>query len=323
MLLPNRHESTSEYRYGFQGQEKDDEIKGEGNSVNYKYRIYDARIGRFFVTDPFENKFPWNSSYAFSENRVIDGVEFEGLQVLLIGKRVSGNVVVGGSIEGGVVYSFTTGEVYAYGNWAITAQSNISISTQFTTTYFHTMNDPHDLDGKSVSAGGGGSKWGAAISGGVTSVNGHIGITLSAGVGAGLIPFDAEVSILSQMYLRPISTLAEVNTAQKQIGETYTTFFEKSKELTSKLSSLEEKNKETINNILIIADAINLSKSLGLDYQNYSNELDRLNLQQREISKEISNVKEELEATYESMTNLSAAYDKLEQQKKELSSDGN
>jgi len=28
MLLPNRHESTNEYRYGFNGQEKDDEIKG-------------------------------------------------------------------------------------------------------------------------------------------------------------------------------------------------------------------------------------------------------------------------------------------------------
>ena len=40
MLVPNRHESSDEYRYGFQGQEKDDEIKGgEGNSLNFKYRI--------------------------------------------------------------------------------------------------------------------------------------------------------------------------------------------------------------------------------------------------------------------------------------------
>ena len=56
MLLPNRHESTNAYRYGFQGQEKDDEIKGEGNSVNYEYRMHDPRIGRFFTVDPLSKK---------------------------------------------------------------------------------------------------------------------------------------------------------------------------------------------------------------------------------------------------------------------------
>src|SRR5690554_5541660 len=63
------------YRYSFQGQEHDDEIKGKGNSVNYKYRMHDPRVGRFFATDPLEASYPWNSPYAFSENRVIDGIE--------------------------------------------------------------------------------------------------------------------------------------------------------------------------------------------------------------------------------------------------------
>ncbi|MEO8932892.1 MAG: RHS repeat-associated core domain-containing protein [Xanthomarina sp.] len=80
MLLPKRHGSSDSYRYGFQGQEKDDEVKGEGNSLNYKYRMHDPRIGRFFTTDPLESSYPWNSPYAFSENRVIDGVELEGLE---------------------------------------------------------------------------------------------------------------------------------------------------------------------------------------------------------------------------------------------------
>ncbi|MFH6996056.1 hypothetical protein [Flavobacterium sp. FlaQc-48] len=35
MLVPTRHGSSDSYRYGFQGQEKDDELKGEGNSLNY------------------------------------------------------------------------------------------------------------------------------------------------------------------------------------------------------------------------------------------------------------------------------------------------
>ncbi len=52
MTVPNRSASSAAYRYGFQGQEKDDEIKGEGNSLNYKFRMHDPRVGRFFTEDP-------------------------------------------------------------------------------------------------------------------------------------------------------------------------------------------------------------------------------------------------------------------------------
>jgi RHS repeat-associated protein len=78
--LPNRHESINEYRYGFQGQEKDDEIKGNNNSINYKYRMHDPRIGRFFAVDPLAPDYPHNSPYAFSENKVIQFIELEGLE---------------------------------------------------------------------------------------------------------------------------------------------------------------------------------------------------------------------------------------------------
>jgi RHS repeat-associated protein len=67
-------------RFSFQNQERDDEIKGEGNSVNFKYRMHDPRVGRFFAVDPLTSKYPWNSTYAFSENRLLDGVELEGLE---------------------------------------------------------------------------------------------------------------------------------------------------------------------------------------------------------------------------------------------------
>jgi len=85
MLLPNRHGSvdSDSYRYAFQGQEKDDEVKGEGNSVDYKYRMHDPRLMRFFATDPLFRQYSYNSPYAFSENRVIDGVELEGLEFIV------------------------------------------------------------------------------------------------------------------------------------------------------------------------------------------------------------------------------------------------
>ena len=80
MLVPNRHGSSSAYRYGFQGQERDDELKGEGNSLNYKFRMHDPRVGRFFAVDPLEFKYPFFSPYQFSANTPIMAVELEGLE---------------------------------------------------------------------------------------------------------------------------------------------------------------------------------------------------------------------------------------------------
>ncbi|GGH68071.1 RHS repeat-associated core domain-containing protein [Phaeocystidibacter marisrubri] len=40
------------YGYGFQGQEKDDEISGSGNSYTAMYWQYDSRLGRRWNTDP-------------------------------------------------------------------------------------------------------------------------------------------------------------------------------------------------------------------------------------------------------------------------------
>ncbi len=79
--LDGRTVSLEGYRFGFQNQEKDDEVMGEGNSINYCYRMHDPRLGRFFSVDPLSPKYPYNSTYAFSENRLIDGVELEGLEV--------------------------------------------------------------------------------------------------------------------------------------------------------------------------------------------------------------------------------------------------
>ena len=80
MLIPNRNGSSGEYRYGFQGQEKDDELKGEGNSLNYTFRMHDPRVGRFFAVDPLTREYPHNSPYAFSENKVLASIELEGLE---------------------------------------------------------------------------------------------------------------------------------------------------------------------------------------------------------------------------------------------------
>ena len=87
MLVPGRYSTANDYRYGFQGQEKDNEIKGEGNSLNYTFRMHDPRVGRFFAIDPLAPQYAYNSPYAFSENRVLDAIELEGLEKYLIHTR--------------------------------------------------------------------------------------------------------------------------------------------------------------------------------------------------------------------------------------------
>lgn len=70
----------SSYLYGFNAQEKDDEIKGSGNSLNFKYRMYDPRIARFFATDPLEKEYPHWSPYQFAGLTPIWARELEGLE---------------------------------------------------------------------------------------------------------------------------------------------------------------------------------------------------------------------------------------------------
>jgi RHS repeat-associated protein len=83
MLVPNRNYSSPSYRYGFQGQEKDDEIKGSGNSLNFKFRMHDPRVGRFFAVDPLTKKYPFYTPYSFSGNKVIAYKELEGGEDLI------------------------------------------------------------------------------------------------------------------------------------------------------------------------------------------------------------------------------------------------
>jgi RHS repeat-associated protein len=53
MEMPGRkgEATNSDYRYGFNGMEKDDEVKGEGNSYDFGARMYDNRLGRWYSMD--------------------------------------------------------------------------------------------------------------------------------------------------------------------------------------------------------------------------------------------------------------------------------
>lgn len=59
------------YRYGYQGSEKDDEVKGDGNSYTTHFRQLDPRVGRWMSIDPKAKSMPWQSPYCSMDNNPI------------------------------------------------------------------------------------------------------------------------------------------------------------------------------------------------------------------------------------------------------------
>lgn len=55
--------NSYDYRYGFNGKEGDDEIKGDDNQQDYGMRIYDPRVARFLSVDPKFTKYPSLTSF--------------------------------------------------------------------------------------------------------------------------------------------------------------------------------------------------------------------------------------------------------------------
>lgn len=69
MLVPGRHGNSGDYRYGYQGSEKDNEVKGEGNSYTTHYRFLDPRVGRWMSIDPVT--MPSESPYSSMANNPV------------------------------------------------------------------------------------------------------------------------------------------------------------------------------------------------------------------------------------------------------------
>ena len=72
---------TNDYRYGFNGKEEDDEIKGEGNSYDFGARMLDPRLGRWLTIDPLAGKYPFMSPYCFVGNSPIIAIDPDGRKI--------------------------------------------------------------------------------------------------------------------------------------------------------------------------------------------------------------------------------------------------
>ena len=77
MNLPGRKFSAGNgYRYGFNGQVNDNEVKGEGNQLDFGSRIDDHRLGRFLSSDPLVLHYPWQFPYISPSDTPIQFIVF-------------------------------------------------------------------------------------------------------------------------------------------------------------------------------------------------------------------------------------------------------
>jgi RHS repeat-associated protein len=80
MMMPGRkYSSGTQYRYGFNGKEKDNEVVDGGNAIHFEFRDYDPRIGRFKSIDPKSSSYAWQTPYAYHRNNPITSTDHLGL----------------------------------------------------------------------------------------------------------------------------------------------------------------------------------------------------------------------------------------------------
>ncbi|WP_300685884.1 RHS repeat-associated core domain-containing protein [Chryseobacterium sp.] len=118
---------SQNYRYSTQGQEKQEDTKWS----SFKWRNYDPAIGRFFNIDLLSEKYAYQSHYNFSENRVVDGRELEGLEwgstKIFRVAPPAGSTVYGA----GVTEEAKTNAINNYNSISRIVNSNIDITTRF------------------------------------------------------------------------------------------------------------------------------------------------------------------------------------------------
>ncbi len=81
--LKGRTFNGSGSRYGFNGKENDNEVKGSGNQQDYGFRIYDNRLGRFLSVDPLTQEYPFWTPYQFTGNNPVMFIDPDGQEVMM------------------------------------------------------------------------------------------------------------------------------------------------------------------------------------------------------------------------------------------------
>jgi hypothetical protein len=108
--MPGRKyiQGSSNYRFGYQGNEKDDEIKGSGNHLSFNDFGYDPRTGRRWTVDAHSFKYPSISPYVFCNDNPIIYNDPDGKDGII---SIKGNAIT------------VSAKIYLYGSGATAANA--------------------------------------------------------------------------------------------------------------------------------------------------------------------------------------------------------
>ncbi len=98
------------YRRGFNGMEKDDEVKGLGKSYDFGARMYDSRVGRWLSVDELTEKYPGTSCFSFVGGNPIRAIDPNGKEIIITESfnKGTGKTVIKIELVGKVVFDFLT-----------------------------------------------------------------------------------------------------------------------------------------------------------------------------------------------------------------------
>ena len=96
------------------------------NVHEWRYRISNPAIGRFWQIDPLAEDYNYNSPYAFQENKLGIGVELEGLEMVPFSSEIDGLSYFSSTSVQRIRRSITVTNYETYGN--TTRSSSITIN---------------------------------------------------------------------------------------------------------------------------------------------------------------------------------------------------
>lgn len=111
VMLDGRTQENEFVRSGFNGMERDDEMKGMGNSYDFGARIFDPRLGRWLTRDPHYRNYPDISPYTFVNNMPIWSIDPDGKDIIVLSAPSGANglghaaVLIGNDKDGWRYYS--------------------------------------------------------------------------------------------------------------------------------------------------------------------------------------------------------------------------
>lgn len=140
------------------------------------------------MVDPAHSEYPWNSVYAFSENRLLDGIELEGLEVVMIGEVNTGTCLgISGTTEVGIVIGPDGVSGYATGGYGFDLDV-IGGSMRLSVTVYPDMPSIYNAEGEGIIFAFGTGDYGISAAIGAVESGIYTGFNLQFGIGLGVFP---------------------------------------------------------------------------------------------------------------------------------------